>query len=139
MAMREAAVDEMAMAFLRAIGATAIFVASAATGCGGAPALPASSSSQLLRHPMPRFQRPTLDGATFDTSAHTDGVVVVKFFAQYCEPCRRTLPAAEKLHRDRPDIVFVGISEDESDGVARELVQRHGLTFPVVHDAGNVL
>ena len=49
------------------------------------------------------------------------------------------MPAAEKLHRDRPDVVVVGISEDESPSVAHEIVLRHGLTFPVVHDAGNVL
>jgi thiol-disulfide isomerase/thioredoxin len=108
--------------------------------CAGAPPpMPASSTSQLLRRPLPAFQRATLDGRTFDTKAHPSGVVVVKFFAEYCQPCQKTLPAAEKLHRDRPDVLFVGVSEDESASVARDLVARHGLTFPVVHDAGNVL
>jgi thiol-disulfide isomerase/thioredoxin len=88
---------------------------------------------------MPAFQRRALDGSTFDTGAHPSGVVVVKFFAQYCEPCKKTLPAAEKLHRDRPDVFFVGVSEDESASAAQNLVSLHGLTFPVVHDAGNVL
>ncbi len=112
----------------------------AALGCGGGrPPMPASSASQLLQRPLPTFQRATLDGGTFDTSAHRGDVVVVKFFAQYCEPCRRTLPAAEKLHRDRPDVLVVGVSEDESPTAARALVAMHGLTFPVVHDAGNVL
>jgi peroxiredoxin len=101
--------------------------------------MPASSTSQLLKRPMPAFQRATLDGKTFDTSAHKSGVVVVKFFAEYCEPCKKTLPAAEKLHRERPDVLLIGISEDESASAARGLVERHGLTFPVVHDAGNVL
>jgi peroxiredoxin len=122
------------------IWARAILGAVLAFGCGGAPPpMPASSTSQLLKRPLPAFQRPTLDGATFDTSAHRSDVVVVKFFAQYCEPCKKTLPAAEKLHRDRPDVLFVGVSEDESPSAARELVARHGLTFPVIHDAGNVL
>jgi thiol-disulfide isomerase/thioredoxin len=116
-----------------------LLVAFALLGCGGKAPLPASSTSQLLRRPLPAFQRATLDGSSLDTSAHRDGVVVVKFFAQYCEPCKKTLPAAEKLHRDRPDVFFVGVSEDESPSAARELVSRHGLTFPVVHDAGNVL
>jgi thiol-disulfide isomerase/thioredoxin len=101
--------------------------------------MPASSTSQLLRRPMPSFQRAALDGSTFDSRAHPSGVVVVKFFAKYCEPCKKTLPAAEKLHRDRPDVAFVGVSEDESASAARDLVSLHGLTFPVVHDAGNVL
>jgi hypothetical protein len=33
----------------------------------------------------------------------------------------------------------VGISLDEDGDVARKSVARHHLTFPVVHDAGNVL
>jgi thiol-disulfide isomerase/thioredoxin len=101
--------------------------------------MPASSTSQLLRRPLPTFHRPTLDGSTFDTNAHGSRVVVVKFFAEYCKPCMKTLPAAEKLHRERPDVLVVGVSEDESPSVARDLVARHGLTFPVVHDPGNVL
>ena len=30
-------------------------------------------------------------------------VLVLKFFAKYCEPCVRTLPATEAIHPDSPD------------------------------------
>lgn len=62
-----------------------------------------------------------------------------KFFAKYCEPCQRTLPALERLHRENPDVVIVGVAEDESEDDARWMANRFGLTFPVIHDRGNVL
>lgn len=65
--------------------------------------------------------------------------MVIKFFAKYCEPCKRTLPAAQREHQQRPDVLFLGVSEDERMFDAREVIERYGVTFPVVHDRGNVL
>jgi len=55
--------------------------------------------------------------------------VVVKFFARYCAPCHRTLPAAQKLKRDRADLVVlatpVGVMtghEARKKGVGGEVV-----------------
>lgn len=105
--------------------------------CGGPP--PPSAPSALLAQTLPDFRRPTLDGPTVDTKAARGQVVVVKFFAKYCEPCKRTLPAAEALHRENPDVLFIGVAEDERASDVREVVSAYGLSFPVVHDVGNVL
>ena len=66
-------------------------------------------------------------------------MTVVKFFASYCEPCTRTLPDVERLTKGRPDVVVLGINEDEYQQTARDLVSEYGLTFPVIHDTDNVL
>ncbi len=108
-------------------------------GCAAKPAVPASAPSPLVGNAVPDFRRPTLDGATFDTKAQRGHIVVIKFFAKYCEPCRETLPETERLHRARPDLTIVGIDEDEQESDAREVVASYGLTFPVLHDSGNVL
>jgi cytochrome c biogenesis protein CcmG/thiol:disulfide interchange protein DsbE len=100
---------------------------------------PASSPSHLLDAPVPAFDRPTLAGGRFDSSAAAGRVLVIDFFAAYCRPCQRKLPALEALHRRRPQLAVVGVSLDETDEAARRSVVRHHLTFPVVHDAGNVL
>jgi cytochrome c biogenesis protein CcmG, thiol:disulfide interchange protein DsbE len=104
-----------------------------------AAAPPPSARSPLLSKAVPSFKRPTLDGAMFDTAEARGKVMVVKFFAKYCEPCKRTLPRAEQLHQSRPDVAFVGVSEDESESDAREVKDRFGLSFPIVMDRGNVL
>ena len=108
----------------------------------GAPAAkppPSSAPSPLHDQALPEFQRPTLRGDTFDTKELAGRVVVVKFFAKHCVPCRRTLPAAETLHRDHPDVGFVGVSEDENAQAADQQVRMYQLSFPVVLDQGNVL
>lgn len=107
-------------------------------GCGS-PAYPPSHPSPLLQRPVPDFKRPGLDGSVVDTQAARGKTLVVKFFAKYCEPCKRTLPAVESLHKAHGDVVFIGVSEDESEADAKEIVGTYGLTFPVVHDRGNVL
>jgi peroxiredoxin len=101
--------------------------------------MPASAASPLAAKPLPDFQRRTLRGETIDTKAMRGRVVVVKFFAKYCEPCKRTLPAMQKLSRDRADVAFVGVAEDERASDVQEVVDSYGLSFPIVHDQGNVL
>ena len=109
--------------------------------CGGAApqAMPPSSPGPLLGQPAPMFRRPTIQGGQIDTAAAAGQVLVVEFFAKYCRPCQKRLPAAEALRAELPDVVVVGVSVDESPALALEQVRRYGLGFPVVHDAGQVL
>jgi peroxiredoxin len=88
---------------------------------------------------MPQFKRETLDGKAVDTATFGGHEVVVKFFAEYCEPCKRTLPAAEEIHRSHPEVAFLGVSEDESGDVAQRVVAQYQLTFPVVVDRSHIL
>lgn len=118
---------------LTSLTALSLLVACAA----GAPAFPVSSSHTLLGQPLPDMHHGrTLGGGTLEVG---EAPVVVKFFAGYCQPCKTTLPAAERVHEEYPDVQFVGVDEDESPETARELARSYGLTFPVVHDEGNVL
>ena len=117
----------------------ALALAPAACGSSGAAARPAAAPRPLLAHPLPDFQRRTVGGDKLDTKGLRGRVVVVKFFAKYCEPCKRTLPAIEKLATDHAEIAFVGVAEDERESDVREVIATYGLTFPVIHDAGNIL
>jgi peroxiredoxin len=117
-------------------------VATALAGCAGAgppAAPPPSSPSRVLGQAVPAFRRPALQGGAFDTAEAGGRVLVVDFFADYCRPCQRTLPALEALHGAHPELAIVGVSLDGEETAARRTIARHGLTFPVVHDAGNVL
>ena len=101
--------------------------------------MPASSKSALLEKPLPEFRRTALDGSRVDTKELNGRVVVIELFAEHCVPCITSLPAAEEAHRARPNAAFVGLSEDDGADGAQRMATRHGLTFPVVHDAGRVL
>jgi thiol-disulfide isomerase/thioredoxin len=88
---------------------------------------------------MPEVHRRALDGADVDTARARGQVVVIDFFAKYCEPCKRALPEIEALHRDEPNVLVVGVAEDEAEGDAREMVDTFRLTFKVVHDREHVI
>ncbi|MCA9630580.1 MAG: TlpA family protein disulfide reductase [Myxococcales bacterium] len=109
-------------------------------GCGGqAAAPPPSAASPLLDQPLKTIGGRTTAGERIDLEALQGRIVVVKFFAKYCRPCEKTLPGAERLHRENPDVAVIGISEDESIADLDYLVRKHGLSFPIVLDRGNVI
>jgi peroxiredoxin len=109
-------------------------------GCASGPRLvPPSSPNPLVGAALPDFHRPLVGGDGVDTKKERGRVIVLKFFAKYCVPCRRSLPAAEVVHRDFPDALFIGVSEDESEDDALVQIRQFGLSFPVLVDRGNVL
>jgi peroxiredoxin len=111
-----------------------------ATSCASRPAAPPTSApSPLLEKPLPEFRRSALDGSTVDTKSLAGRVLVLELFAEHCVPCATSLPAALEAQRARPDAAFVGLSEDDDASGAARMATRHGITFPVVHDAGRVL
>jgi thiol-disulfide isomerase/thioredoxin len=118
--------------------ALVLLVALPGVACGP-PAFPVSVGHPLLGARLPEIHRQSLDGHAVDKGTLSGAPVLVKFFADYCQPCKETLPAAERIHEAYPDVVFLGVDEDESNEVARDVAHRYGLSFPVVHDASNVL
>lgn len=114
-------------------------VACTLLACSSAAPPPPSAPSPLLSATVPDFRRAALAHGEIDTRQLRGRVVVVKFFAKACEPCRRSLPAAERLHQRSPDVAFIGVGEDETQDETRDVVREHALSFPVVHDQGNVL
>jgi cytochrome c biogenesis protein CcmG/thiol:disulfide interchange protein DsbE len=100
---------------------------------------PPSSQSSLLGQPAPSFKRDAVDGTKVDVGSAAGKVTLVKFVATYCQPCMKTLPAIEKMHEEHPEIAIVGVSEDEHESEAKQLVSSLHLTFPVVHDQQQVL
>jgi len=110
-----------------------------AVGCATTAPPPASFPSPLLGKELPSVRGNTVSGETMKPQDLQGRPVVIKFFAKYCEPCKRTLPSAQRSHVRRGDVLFVGISEDEMVSDAQQLVRAYGLTFPVIHDRDNVL
>lgn len=119
----------------------ALFVIAAVTiACSRPAGYPASPDHPLYGKALPEIHhQTTLEGQPFDSTQLAGKPVLVKFFADFCVPCRETLPAAERIHESHPDVVFIGIDEDESADAAQSLAKRYGLTFAVVHDQDNVL
>jgi peroxiredoxin len=89
----------------------------------------------------PDFALPTLKGGKLSLASLRGKVVVLDFWAQWCEPCKRELPELEKLSKAYAgkDVAFVSINIDKQRDNAARLAQQLGLTFDVGLDpAGSV-
>jgi cytochrome c biogenesis protein CcmG/thiol:disulfide interchange protein DsbE len=126
------------MARPAALALSATVAAALHLGCA-AQGLPPSASGPTLGRPLPSFSRRTVEGAQFSSAALQGKVVVVEFFAQYCEPCWRALPEVQRLAAGDPELLVLGIGEDELASDTQLMARQLGLSFPVVHDAGNEL
>lgn len=124
---------------LRALVASLAAFALGVGACSQGASPPASSRSPLLGQPAPELQQATLDGATARLSSFRGRLVVVDFFADYCAPCRRTLPDLQALADARSDVAVVGVAEDAQPEVALALIRQLNLAFPVVFDREHVL
>ncbi len=64
-------------------------------------------------------------------------IVLVNFWATWCEPCEREMPAMERLYAllSREDFELVAVAIDEQVDEVRAFQDRYRLSFPIVLDS----
>ena len=74
-----------------------------------------------------------MTGQTFDLSAYRGKVVLLDFWATWCDPCREEIPHFVELqdkYRDQ-GLQIVGISMDDGPEPVRDFYQRFHMNYPV--------
>jgi cytochrome c biogenesis protein CcmG, thiol:disulfide interchange protein DsbE len=111
---------------------------SSCAGAGGGGASGASASHPLLGGPAPAFELGEVSGGGKQSlAAHGGRVVIVDFWATWCEPCRQSFPAYQKLLNELgPGLIVIGISQDDDAKGIPAFVSDTGVKFPIVWDDG---
>ncbi len=119
--------------------AIAIVLASSSalvSGCGSSQVggEGAGSSSRFTS-----FAGRTLDGKRFDVTPHIGkDVVLVSFWATWCEPCKAEMPFLQSFHdrysKDGLTVVSVAIDGPDTSAEVAPYIRRQGYTFPVLLD-----
>lgn len=77
----------------------------------------------------------TDDSVIIDLADHAGTPVVLNFWASWCVPCRREMPALEVAHEEfAGQVVFVGVNHQDDRDAALDLVAEAGVTYSSVYD-----
>lgn len=122
------------------LGAVAAVALAGCGGAGGAGASSASTSHALVGAPAPAFELPGVPGSGEQSlRAHAGKVVVVDFWATWCEPCKLSFPAYQKLVDELGgDLVVIGISQDDDAKGIPGFLAETSAKFPIAWDEGKV-
>lgn len=103
--------------------------------------LPAQDPDPAASLQAPDFTLTGLNGMAWNLARMRGNIVLVNFWASWCEPCRQELPQLQQLYERHSDdgLVVVGVS-DEDPGKTRQFLEEHGIGYPSLHDdAGSVM
>ncbi len=99
------------------------------TACGGGSGMPAKIA---VGDPLPGFSLPALDGSQVDSGSFAGKVVVLNFWATWCQPCLREIPELRQLAADdRLEVVGIALDE-EGEGAVRPFVQSHDMRYTIL-------
>lgn len=105
----------------------------AAAWLGGAAA---AQAGQAAGKRAAEFSLPDLRGGVTQLAELRGSVVLLDFWATWCEPCTKELPELEKLQRElaAQGVVVVGVSLDRERKNALDLANALKLSFKLLHD-----
>ncbi len=94
------------------------------------------SSLPKVGQPAPDLELAMLDGSRANLSDFRGKVVLLNFWATYCDPCRNEMPDLEAVYKEvaaRGGVVLA-VDQKEDAATVRRFVEEFAITFPVALD-----
>jgi peroxiredoxin len=109
------------------------------SACGGASVAPTERQPSESGGGVTDFVLKDVDGKSHALSDYLgDKVIVISFFAMWCEPCKKEMAHLNELYvaHAGEGLMVIGVSMDEPEtvGGVRPFVKQRGFTFPVLLD-----
>lgn len=84
----------------------------------------------------PEFTLKSDSGKNLKLNDYRGQVVLINFWATWCSPCRQEIPHLNRLHEryHKAGFALLGINIDDQPRVAREMMQKLSVAFPVLFD-----
>lgn len=87
---------------------------------------------------MPDFELTTFNGQTWRTAELRGHVLVVNFWASWCQPCEEEAVLLEQVHREvrEEGVIFLGVNYADTEPEALTYLEGVGATYPNGPDLG---
>ena len=92
------------------------------------------STGQYVGRPAPEFRLKDLHGAEVALGDFKGKVVLLDFWATWCEPCRQEMPEFQRIHRElaAKDVVVLALDVNEPLETVAGYMDKEKFTFPVL-------
>ncbi|SCF34697.1 TlpA family protein disulfide reductase [Micromonospora mirobrigensis] len=99
-----------------------------------------ASGPAPVGEPLPDLNFPCFTGGTPISLRKVTGPAVINVWASWCPPCRKELPAFQRLsERTEGRLRVVGVNSRDSRGGAQSIGEDFGVRFPMLADSGDAL
>ena len=92
---------------------------------------------EIAGEPAPELTLPRLSGnGTGSLEDYRGQVVVLNFWASWCDPCREESPLLQRWHERlaKRGATVLGVDALDEIGHARAFIEEYGLTYPMLRD-----
>lgn len=114
---------------------------------GAAAVAPLPLAAEALRRPWPKG-RPTpavalpgFEGPAWSLASARGQVVLLNFWASWCEPCRSEMPSLELLaqRHEKDGLQVLAVNFRETDAALRRFMQSLPISLPILRDSDGAL